>query len=284
MLDVIGHVVGLLLDIIVAVAHGNRRPHDAKHREIVATIPKGHRAFGGDPVAFEHAAHRRVLATVAWKDINEVLGPTGELDVFGRIGEDVRIAGGNVGVHLVNVVIERLGDISHGKGRTRNLFDGAYVLIISAHVASALLHERTVVETLPDLVYDRGHVVLVEALVEEDLVAREAELSVEEDEGLEVVDGDLVELVGRPSCRQKALDPLLLELREGHEGRLGNAVGLEGQQRTINVEEDRFDRAGCIPNSHETSLDLYLCIMNPSEGRLGYRLRPHDRLLPILSH
>ena len=121
---------------------------------------------------------------------------------------------------------------------------------MAVYVAAASLHEEAVIEPPVDLLDDSRDVAGVHGLTIENLVAIQDELAVEQDEGLEALDGDLVHLIGRSARGQEALDAPALELVQGDLRRVGDVVRLERQQRTVGIKEGRLDGAFDIPKWH----------------------------------
>ena len=163
--------------------------------------------------------------------------------------------------------MEGLLDVALGKLQADRLLDAADAVVVAADVAAPGLHEEALVEAGLDLLDHARDVGGVHGLAEEDVVAAEDELAVEEDEGLEVVDGDLVDLVGRAARGEEALDPVALELGEGDLRGVGDAVAGEREEGAVGVEEGRLDLVTGVPLWHADS------ILVETRGRRGSHAR-----------
>ena len=113
-----------------------------------------------------------------------------------------------------------------------------------------------------DLLHHRRDVISVNGLLVEHRIAVEDELAVEEDEGLEVADGDVVDLVGRAARGEEALHAGIAQLAKGVARGRGHGVRGEREHGAVGVEERRLDLAIGIPGGHGHTSDW--CRMTPS--------------------
>ena len=236
------HVVGLGLEGVDGVAHGDANSRLADHRRVVAAVAEGHRAAGVEALVARHGQDALALIGPAGGDIGKLRVPASRDAVWHARHEVGLVVGGEEGGQLQDVLseqgVERRGliEVPDGEHLSEDAVDIA-LGVVDGHVASS--HGNEAVALGPGIVDADGHVARIDGLVAHQLLAHVAQGAVGRDVAVdEMLDGAEIGDDKRGAARGDIdARAVGLGLCQGEDGRGWYLVGLETHQRAVDVEE-----------------------------------------------